>query len=313
MSAADRNNLRKARSSDSTYSVIDFVRDFPDDKTCLDWLWRRLYSTDGLHAHCPKCEKERGFHRVKSRPSFSCDSCGHHIHPTAGTIFHKSSTSLHLWFHAIFLMSSTRCGVSAKELERQIGVTYKTAWRMFHRIKNMLMDDDGDDPLSGTVEADEMYVGGKRRGRTGRPGKGSNKTPVFGMVERGGRVHAVTVPNVTAGTLLGHVEKRVLPESMVYTDYYPSYKGLAARGYRHQRIKHSEGVYVSGDVHTNAIEGFWALVKGGIGGVHHAVSAKHLQGYLDSYAFRYNHRNDPQPPLSHSSVSDCSGSGLVAL
>ena len=294
MPPVDRNRPIRAASSDSTYSVMDFALEFPDDKTCLDWLWRRLYSDDGSHAHCPKCDQTRKFHRVASRPSYSCDSCGRHINPTAHTIFHKSSTSLHLWFHAIFLMSSTRSGVSAKELERQIGVTYKTAWRMFHRIKDMLMSDEGS-PLSGTVEADETYYGGKRRGRTGRPGKKSNKTPVFGMVERGGSVHAITVPNVTAGTLLGHVEKRVLPASMVYTDEYPSYGRLAERGYSHRRIKHKAGVYVVGDVHTNTIEGFWALVKGGIGGVHHAVSAKHLQGYLDSYAFRYNHRDDATP------------------
>ena len=295
MPPADRNRPKRAKSSDSTYSVMDFVREFPDDAACLDWLWRRLYSDDGSHAVCPKENRTRKFHRVASRPSFSCDSCGRHINPTANTIFHKSSTSLQLWFHAIYLMSSTRCGVSAKELERQIGVTYKTAWRMFHRIRDMLMfDDDEGGPLTGIVEADEMYVGGKRRGRTGRP-SASEKTAVFGMVERGGRVHAVTVPNVTAGTLLSHVEKRVLPLTMVYTDEYPSYGRLADRGYSHRRIRHKAGVYVQGDVHTNTIEGFWALVKGGIGGVHHSVSAKHLQGYLDSYSFRYNHRDDLSP------------------
>ena len=154
MPPVDRNNPKRSRASDATYTVMDFVKDFPDDKTCLEWLWRSLYSPNGEHAFCSKCARERRFHRVNSRPSFSCDVCGHHLHPTAGTIFHKSSTSLHLWFHAIFLMSSTRCGISAKQLEREIGVTYKTAWRMFHLIRELLLVDewDEDERLSGTVE-----------------------------------------------------------------------------------------------------------------------------------------------------------------
>jgi transposase-like protein len=122
---------------------MEFMAEFPDDATCLDWLWRERFAPDGHTAVCPKCGRDRRFHRVKSRASYSCDTCGHHLHPTAGTIFRKSSTSLHLWFYALYLMSSTRCGVSAKHLERELGVTYKTAWRMFNLIRNELMADDG--------------------------------------------------------------------------------------------------------------------------------------------------------------------------
>ncbi len=170
MPPVGRNNPKRASSSESTYTVMDFMDDFPDDAACLNWLWRHLYSEDGQHAECPKCGRVRRFHRVASRPSYSCDSCGQHIHPTAGTIFHKSSTSLRHWFHAVFLMASTRCGISAKQLERELGVTYKTAWRMFHRIRELLLDDG--EPLSGEVEADETYMGGRSKGRTGRPGAG---------------------------------------------------------------------------------------------------------------------------------------------
>lgn len=294
MPPVDRNNPKRAASSESTYTVMDFLRDFPDDAACLDWLWRRLYSEDGQHAACPKCGRVRRFHRVASRPSYSCDSCGHHLHPTAGTIFHKSSTSLRHWFHAVFLMASTRCGISAKQLERELGVTYKTAWRMFHRIRELLFDDE--QPLSGEVEADETYVGGRRKGKTGRPGRGDRqKTPVFGMVERGGRVVAKVVPDAQQATLMPHVQKRVLPEAVVYTDEWVGYNPLGKAGYHHRRIHHAAGVYVTGTVHTNTVEGFWSLVKRGISGVHHAVSAKYLQGYLDEYAWRYNHRHDPQP------------------
>jgi transposase-like protein len=196
---------------------MEFVREFPDDASCLEWLWLNRHSEDGSRAECPQCERVRKFHKVKDRPAWDCDSCGYHLHPTAGTIFHKSSTSLHLWFYAMHLMTSTRCGISAKQLERELGVTYKTAWRMANLIRNELMGDDGD-TLSGAVEADEMYVGGRRRmpagskWRGGRPGKDSHKTPVFGMVERGkgtGRVVARVAPDATAKTLMGHIEQRI--------------------------------------------------------------------------------------------------------
>src|SRR5579859_5964716 len=121
------------------YTKKDFDRQFPNDATCLEWLFRRFYP-DGT-VYCEKCERETKHHRVQSRPSYSCDYCGHHVHPTANTIFHKSPTPLTTWFYAIYLMASTRCGISAKQIERETGVTYKTAWRMFKQIRSMLGDD----------------------------------------------------------------------------------------------------------------------------------------------------------------------------
>jgi transposase len=136
------------------------MREFPDDASCLEHLWRSRYAPDGKTAHCPKCDTERGFKRYQTkqrRQSWTCTGCGHHLHPTAGTIFEKSSTSLHLWFYAIYLMSSTRCGLSAKQLERELGVKYRTAWRMFNKIRNYLMADGGE-PLSGAVEVDDGSI-----------------------------------------------------------------------------------------------------------------------------------------------------------
>src|SRR4051794_7966461 len=123
MPPVNRNAPKRAQTSESRYTVMDFMADFPDDAACLDFLWRQSLSLDGQHAHCPKCKRQRRFHRLSKHPAYSCDTCGHHLHPTAGTIYHKSSTSLVLWFHAIFLMSQTRCGISAKQLERDLGVT----------------------------------------------------------------------------------------------------------------------------------------------------------------------------------------------
>lgn len=275
------------------FTFKHFEAMFPDDTACLDWLRGYLYP-EGIH--CKLCEKVTMHHRDSGRPSYSCDYCGHHVHPTAGTIFHKSPTSLKTWFHAIYLMASTRCGISAKQIERETGVTYKTAWRMFNKIRTLL-EDDGQ-PLGGSVEMDEAYFGGKRKSGTGRPMRGDKtKTPVLGMVERGGRVKAFTIESVSGATLLSHAKEYILPESTVYTDELYGYDGLShmSRGYEHRRIKHSAKVYVVGDIHTNSIEGFWSLVKRGIGGVYHQVSQKFLQNYLDEYSFRYNHRHDTQP------------------
>ena len=281
------------------YTIRDFDRDFPDDDACLEWLKDFLYPGG---VYCEKCEAITKHHRIKSRPSYSCDRCGHHVHPTAGTIFHKSSTPLTTWFHAIYLMASTRCGISAKQIERETGVTYKTAWRIFNKIRELLQDDS--EPLGGSVEMDETYFGGRRKGARGRPLRGDKKkTSIVGIVQRKGRVVARTTKDAKGSTLLPLIAEHVLPKTTVYTDEWKGYDGVPymkdADGkfasYKHRRIRHSAKVYVMGDIHTNSVEGFWSLIKRGIGGVYHAVSQKYLQNYLDEYAFRYNRRFDIEP------------------
>ena len=181
MSKSNRNAPKRSTASESRYTFYEFDKDFPDDATILEFIVGLLYP-DGIY--CPKCERVTKHHRVKGRTCYSCQFCGHDEYPLVGTIFENSATSLKLWFHAIFLMSQTRCGISAKQLERELGVTYKTAWRMANKIRSLLQDDN-DEPLSGEVELDETYYGGRRRGtKRGRPGKDSHKTPVFGMAER---------------------------------------------------------------------------------------------------------------------------------
>lgn len=270
------------------YTVRDFERDFPDDEACLEWLRNYLYP-EGIY--CKVCQAVTKHHRVKSRPSYSCDRCGHHEHPMAGTIFENSTTPLRLWFHAVFLMASTRCGISAKQLEREIGVTYKTAWRMFNRIRSLLNEDDG--PVGGTVEIDQTYIGGRRSGK-GRGYRG-NKATVLGMVQRKRGVKATKVDSVRATEIMPMIREHVLPTATVYTDEGTEFQGLRKRGYQHRRIHHAARIWVRGHVHTNTIEGFWSLAKRGISGVYHSVSHKYLQSYLDEYAFRYNRRNAERP------------------
>jgi transposase len=274
------------------YTVRDFDREFPDDDACLEYMAEQRWP--GHVTQCAKCGLERKHYRIKGRTAYSCGHCGTQIYPLAGTIFEKTTTPLKTWFYAMYLMGSTRCGISAKQIQRETGVTYKTAWRIFKQVRSLLSE--GDLQLEGsTVEMDETYMGGKRHDHPGRPNRADpTHRPVVGMVERGGRVRAFVANDVTRKSLHGFAKEYIMPASTIYTDELPAYHGLdRMNGYRHRRSNHSQGVYVRGDVHTNTIEGFWSLMKRGIGGVYHSagVSAKHLQSYLDEYCFRYNRRH----------------------
>src|SRR5664280_1200132 len=244
-------NRRQTIPKELRYTINDFNRQFPDDNACIEHLKEQRFP--GGIAYCGNCRQEQKHHRIKGRPVYACDVCLTQISPMAGTIFEHSSTSLRLWYYAMYLMASTRCGVSAKQIQRETGVTYKTAWRMFKQIRSMLVEDG--DPFGGKggkpVEMDETYIGGKRRngskGRTDATDK--IKTPVFGIVERKGRVVAYVTPNVKKETIMGVIKERVLPSSMVFTDDYCIYDDLGRdrNESKHNLIRHSEKVYVVGD------------------------------------------------------------------
>ena len=244
-------------------NIQDFFRQFPDDDACLNHL---MVQKHGEALDCPKCGKHGKFHRIRRHPAYECAWCGHEIYPMANTIFHRSHTSLQKWFYAMYLFTTTRHGVAAKELQRQLSVTYKTAWRMAHQIRKLMAKADGEWPLGGTVEVDETYVGGKVKGK-GRGYKG-NKTVVFGMLERGGDVMTKVVPNVRKKTLQPIIKENVEKGSAVHTDELKSYTGLSKAGYDHETVNHGAGEYVDGDCHVNGMEGFWARLKLSIRGTH---------------------------------------------
>ena len=272
------------------FTVHQFNEMFPNEETCLDTIRDMLYP-DGIV--CRNCQEVTVHHRLKGRKAYSCQDCGTQVYPLAGTIFAKSSTPLRSWFYAMYLMASTRTGISAKQLERELGVTYKTAWRMFKEIRKLMNEATG--PLFGSVEVDETYVGGKRQGKRGRGAAG--KTIVVGMVERGGKAVTRVVGDVKAKTLLPIIQEHIptAPGTIIYTDELLSYRRLSSLGYAHGTVKHAAKEYVSGTAHVNNVESIWSNTKRGIDGVNHSVSPKYLQGYLDSYVFRYNHRDDEQP------------------
>lgn len=269
---------------DKKFSIKQFNERFPDDAACLEEVKQLRY---GDWITCPKCYKENKFYRVKGRAAYACSFCGHHLYPLKGSIFDHSSTELRLWFYAIYLMAQTRAGISAKQLERELGVTYKTAWRMFNHIRQ-LMSSDGN-ILTGSVEVDEAYFHPDTQKRT--TAKAHNSQVVFGMVERKGRAVVKHVPTSGVRILSKEIAKGIDKSATVYSDTHRSYRHLTKAGYVHLTINHSEQEYVVGERHTQNVENLWSNIKRGITGVYRHVDPKYLQLYVDEYAFRYSNRN----------------------
>jgi len=268
------------------YTIKQFKEEFKTDEDCMQYIIQARFGNKKLYP-------------IKGRKSVYADSTGNQYSPLSGTIFEKSSTSLWNWFFVIFLFVNSKNGVSAKEIERQIGVTYKTAWRMAKQIRLGLANKNIS--LFGIVETDETYYGGKKKGKRGRGADG--KTPVFGMVERGGNVKASVVPNVQTKTIQPIINKTISKGTTIMTDEYPIYNQLPKNGYVRKVVKHAIGEYVRGDVHTNNIEGFWSQLKRSIDGTHHAVSPKYLQTYVDLFVWYRNNRQ-ASSPLFHLALKE---------
>ena len=266
---------------------------YPNDDVCLDRIFQLRY---GKLDVCPECRQVSCITRVSKRRCYQCSQCQSQFYPTAGTIFEKSRTPLVNWLYVIYLFTVTRNGVSAKEIQRQLGVTYKCAWRMGHSVR-ILMGGGNQAMLSGIVEIDETYVGGKaknmhkKKRKALKEGRGSvNKIAVFGMFERGVGVRAkVLHTDAPNGLILKPlIREKVDKSATIITDGFGAYKDLD-KEYTHEIVNHSGNEYVRGNFHTNSIEGFWSQVKRTIGGTHIQVSKKHLQLYVNECVFRYNH------------------------
>ena len=269
--------------------ITEFMKLFPNDDACLEHLFKERFGKD---YECQLCGETGLYRSLSKMPAYTCN-CGNHVHPMVGTPFHKSHTPLQRWFYAMYLFATTRHGVPAKELQRQLSVNYKTAWRMGHEIRKYLAHVDGDTPLSGHVEIDEAYIGGVNR--KGRKGTGlQNKTVVIGMVERGGDVVARVVPDAQGHNLIPPIVANVEKGTTVSTDELRVYgSALPLNGYKHGTVNHGAKEYVRGIHHTNTVEAFWSILKRSIHGTHVHVSAGHLPKYLGEFEFRWNLRHDP--------------------
>ncbi len=273
-------------------TLRQFQDRFPTEDSCLDHLFQVRYGND---FRCPGCARPAKFSRVKSRRSYQCQWCAHQVYPTAGTPFDRTRTSLRDWFYVMFLFTTTRNGVAAKRVEREIGVTYKTAWRMCHEIRKYMAALDSDDPLGGpgeVVEVDETLIGGSVRGK-GKGYKG-NKTCVVGMLERDGELITRVAERRTKTAMHTLIQTHVQPGSTVNTDEFPGYWDVGMIGYRHNTVNHSKGEYARPTgAGVNSIEGFWAQLKRGINGTYIHVSGKHLPKYLGEFEYRWNMRAVP--------------------
>jgi transposase len=276
--------MSKSPSSTPDFSVREFFARFPNDDACLNHIMEQRY---GLKCFCPTCGVETTFHRIKERKAFAGADCGHHIYPQAGTIFQDSRTPLQVWYYAIYLFIATRHGVSAKELQRTLGVTYKTAWRMGHQIRDLIAKANSFEALNGHVEVDETFVGGYQPLSKKLPNKG--KTVVLGMKQRGGRIVTEVIENNRRASVKPIILETIEEGATVSTDQLRSYLLLENYGYDHGRVNH-EKEWVNGIHHTNNLESFWNLFKNSVRGTHIYISKKHMQRYLNEFSFRSNHR-----------------------
>lgn len=270
-------------------TVKQFMERFPDDDACLVHLMETRF---GMEIDCPKCGKHGKFYRIRSEKAFGCQWCGHHIHPMVGTPFHRSHTPLHSWYYVMYLFSITRHGVSGKEIQRQLGCSYETAWRMGHEIRKYLGQIDGNGPLDGDIEADEAYVGGARHGKRGRGAGG--KAVVFAMQDRDGEMISKVIPNAKGETLKGEIEAHVVKGSTIHSDEWAGYRGVDKLGYAHSTVDHGRKEYARDGSHVNTVEAFFGIFKRSIRSTHVAISQKHLPKYLMEFEFRQNLRKQPR-------------------
>ncbi len=266
--------------------MMQIMERFHKEEECRDAI-AELRWPEGVR--CPRCESERQAYDSE-RFVWDCYSCGYQFSAMTGTIFHDTKLPLRKWFMAVLIMVEAKKGISANQMKRTLGVSYKTAWYLCHRIRAAMAQVDRP-KLDGTVEVDETYVGGKVRGK-GHGYKG-NKTIVAGAIQRGGDVVLQVIDDNGRHTLHGFIRNNTLPTATrIITDEWPAYRGVADADTTHETVNHSAEEWVRGDVHTNTVEGVWSLFKRSVTGSYHKLSAKHLDSYLDELEWRFNNRKN---------------------
>ncbi len=264
-------------------NLVEFQQKFSSEQACLDYLEKARW---GNKAICPHCGSLKTY-KFTNGKLFKCGDCRKQFTAKVGTIFSDSKVPLYKWFLAIYLATSLKKGISSVQLSKYAGVTQKTAWFMLQRIRYAL-EKGNDDLLSGSVEIDETYIGGKSRNRAFK--KLAEKSVVFGMVERDGNSRLKHVKSSGVRVLMPEITKNVTPLSQIYSDQWQAYKTLGRRGYKHSVVNHLTQQYVAGLTHTQNIENIWSQLKRSIYGIYHHVSPKHLQKYCSETEFRYNTR-----------------------
>lgn len=281
-----------------------------DEKAAYEYL-AKLRWPDG--PRCVHCQAEKVYTlnvAASKRVVLKCGKCRKQFSATVGTIFEDSHIALSKWFMAIQLMCSSKKGISAHQLHRTLGITYKSAWFMAHRIRHAMKQSPFSGKLGGVVEADETYIGGKARGQG--VGRGTaNKAMVFSLVQRGGNVRSFTVPNVTAANLKPILRQHVSSDARVMTDEWAGYKGIKGEFADHQTVNHSKEEYVRGEAYTNTVEGYFSLLKRGLTGTYHHVSRHHLHRYLAEFDFRYNARKDSDAVRNFLALKNTEGKRLM--
>jgi transposase-like protein len=273
----------------------ELIERFGSEDKCHDYL-EELRWPNGVE--CPRCASKK-ISRIAKRRQFDCDGCRYQFSVRVGTIFHDSKLPLWKWFLAVYMMGESKKGISANQLKRMLGVSYKTAWYLCHRIRSTMTDESGE-LLSGIVEADETYIGGKKRLPAGSTAQDrakarlSNKTIVLGAIQRGGKVKLRIAPDNSHTSIHGFLGDVVSDDAeAIYTDALRSYRGLGDENTRHEYVNHHADEWVRGDVHTNTAESVWSLFDRAVIGSYHHLSVKHLGAYLDEFAFRFNNRTNP--------------------
>ena len=267
-------------------NIMKLIEQFGSEEKCRERL-TQLRWPNGVA--CPRCES-KSVSSLSDRAQYDCNKCRYQFSVTSGTIFHDSHLPLMKWFVAIFLLTESKKGISALQMKRTMGVAYKTAWYLCHRIRSAVRDANAA-LLRGIVEVDETYVGGKVRGM-GR-GYKRNKTIAIGAVQRGGKLRLQVITNASKKVLHKFIADNTAPDTeAIYTDEWPAYNGIADEDTRHESVCHRAEEWVRGDVHTNGIEGVWSLLKRSIIGAYHHVSMKHLDAYLDELEHRFNNRSN---------------------